>query len=189
MGKTRYVQSRVPEWTRAIFVEGGFESETEFPGVKAECLRDLMDYLEDNQDGIFRVRYVPTGEEFPIVCDMAAAVGSCALVIDEADRFLRNRNLEPEFLELINRGRHFGHIDGQGVSLVCISANPFDFPIDFRRQITTAVIFNTAEPNDVEWLAKLFGATQREWAEKCSRLQPGQFVLWERGKGCTEGTL
>jgi hypothetical protein len=189
MGKTRYVQRRMNEWTRAIIVEGGFSGENEYPGVKVETWRDFEGYLESHIDSLFRLRFVPSVPEFSLVCDWAGIVGSCALIIDEADRFLSNRVLEPEFIELVNRGRHFGAIAGRGVSLVCISANPFDFPIAFRRQITKAIIFNTAEPNDVEWLAKLFGSGQREWAEKCALLQPGEYVEWVRGEGCKMGAL
>jgi hypothetical protein len=189
MGKTRYVQRRMNEWTRAIIVEGGFSGENEYPGVKVETWRDFEDYLESHIDSLFRLRFVPSVPEFSLVCDWAGIVGSCALIIDEADRFLSNRVLEPEFIELVNRGRHFGDIAGRGVSLVCISANPFDFPIAFRRQITKAIIFNTAEPNDVEWLSKLFGSGQREWAEKCALLKPGEFVEWVRGEGCKMGAL
>jgi hypothetical protein len=182
-------QKQFNEWTRAIIVEGGFSGENEYPGVKVETWRDFEGYLESHIDSLFRLRFVPSVPEFSLVCDWAGIVGSCALIIDEADRFLSNRVLEPEFIELVNRGRHFGAIAGRGVSLVCISANPFDFPIAFRRQITKAIIFNTAEPNDVEWLAKLFGSGQREWAEKCALLKPGEYVEWVRGEGCKMGAL
>lgn len=179
-GKTRWIQAHVKTWTRAIILDGGFKDEREFPGVKVHTFRDLEDVLERRAVGPFRVRYTARDRaEFAMVCEWARELGGLALVVDEADRYLSGGLIEPEFLELVNRGRHFGV--GEGVHIVAASANPFDFPIAFRRQITRAVIFNTSEPNDVDWLAKLVG---RDWAEKAPLLKVGEFIEWTRGAGC-----
>lgn len=188
MGKTRYTQNKMRGWTRAIICEGGFSDEDEYLGVKVDNWTQLENYLEDHIDSLFRVRYAPSAVEFPLICEWAAVVGSCHVIVEEADRYLNSKVIDPSFLELVNRGRHFG-AHGSGVSLVAISSNPFDFPIAFRRQITRAVIFNTAEPNDVEWLSKLFGSGEREWAEKCAKLPPGEYVEWVRGVGCKMGKV
>lgn len=186
-GKTRWLQAHVKGWTRAIIIEGGFKDEEEFPGVKVETLEDFEDYMSAvGPLRPFRVRFTPTQEEFWIICDWAKAAGSLTLLVEEAHRYIKKwMPLDAGFLDLINMGRHYGEL-GEGVSLVVVSTAPADFPIEFRRQITRAVVFSTTEPSDIKWLGDFMGS---EWAEKAARLPPGRFIEWERGVGCKEVVL
>jgi hypothetical protein len=175
------------DWTRAIILEAGFKDEAEFPGVKVATFRELEDFLELRAEGPFRVRYVPeSAEEFELICEWAEVLGGVQIIVEEAHRFMGGQvPTSANLLRLLKMGRHFGG-RGEGVTIIAVSDNPFDFPIAFRRQVTKALVFNTAEPNDVKWLAELIG---REWAERAPLLKVGQFIEWTRGVGCAEKTL
>ncbi len=179
-GKTRYSRKYLEEFPRAIIIEGGFPGEREYPGRKVETLAEFNDFMLAHHEGLFQVRYVPAPEEFRWVCSWAREAGDCLLLIDEADRYLQTGKIAPEFMDLVARSRHYGKY--MGVPLVVIAQNPMQIPIDVRRQSTSLIVFNTAEPADKEWLGKMMG---KEWEEKAPLLQPGEFIDWTKGQGAT----
>jgi len=186
-GKTRWLQRFVKSQTRAIIIEGDFPDETDqFAGIRFDDYWEFHDYMKANYAGLFRARYSPRPEEFELMCTWAKEAGACALIIDEADRFIRQGDIDPVFSELVFRGRHFG--DGAGVSLVLAVSDPMKLPIDVRRLATRMIIFNNTEPVDVKWLAEMF-ARDREWSERVPLLQPGTFIEWRKAEGCAEKTL
>lgn len=176
-GKTRFLQWYVAQHSRVIILEAGFSDEREFPGIRVNDFWEFDAYMEKNVDSIFRVRFPAPKEVFPEVCAWARAAGGCLLLIDEADRYLTNTAVCDEFIDLIKRGRHYGRA-GWGVSMVFAADNPFDFPISFRRQVLKWLVFNTAEPNDTEWLAKLIG---KEAALRAPDLEMGHALEKVRG--------
>lgn len=172
----RYLQGR----SRVIIVDGGFSDEEDFEGIRLETFAEFHAYMLQNHTGLFRVRFCPTVKEFPFVCRWVREAGDCVFVVDEADRFISQSHVPEEFNELNARGRHWG------VDMVVISQNPMQIHINVRRQSTGMIVFNTAEPADVEWFKKMVGD---EWGEKVPMLQPLHGIEWIKGQGCTEFTL
>ncbi len=178
-GKTRYNRRYLAKFSRAIIVEGDFPDEPDqYPGILLPDLSTFDDYMMKNMNGLFRARIAARPEDFPFICEWAKVAGDCALFVDEADRYLIPGRVDPAFMDLVARGRHYGR--WQGVSLSVVTQNPMQIPIDVRRQATHMIIFNQAEPADKEWLGKLIG---KEWEEKCPLLQKFEFIEWEKGKG------
>lgn len=182
-GKTITARRMVEEVGRAMIVDGGF-AEDDFPGIRMGSFWEFHDYMKRNADGLFRVRFCPTRAEFPYVCRWAKEAGDCLLVVDEADRYLRLGDLDPEFMDLVMRGRHYGA--NAGVSLVIVAQNPMQVPIDVRRCSTSIIAFNNAEPADVEWLGKMMG---RDMEPVFPMLKPGQYVEWVKAEGAHLGYL
>jgi len=184
-GKTRYTSRFIRSFARSIIIDGGFTNEQDFPGVRIEKYWDLHQFLKENADRVFRVRFCPTTAEFPLVCQWAKILGDLCLVIDEADRFLPPGRVPEEFKDLTARGRHYGEY--AGVSIALITQNPKQIPIEVRSQSTHMVIFNTAEPAHVDWLRKCIG---KEAALRCQQLPEFHFVEWIKGEpGWKEHTL
>lgn len=183
-GKSTLARALLKNRQRAIVLENGFTDETEFPGARAATLHDLVQHVAARVDRMFWVRYAAALDEFADVCHLARVAGALTLVIDEADRFLYMRDLPPEWIDLVQRGRHYG--DGEGVSIMAITSDPMKIPIDLRRQFTVLDIFNTAEPADKKWLADLIGW---EVAEKAAALKPGKYLEWVKGEGCEEKSI
>lgn len=179
-GKTRYASALARRAGRAIIVDGGFSGESDFPGHRANTFWEFHEFMKRNRSKMFRVRFCPTVEEFALVCDWARVAGDLTLIIDEADRFLIQSRIPEEFLDLAARSRHYGVYEG--VSLVVLGQNPMQIPIDVRRMSTEMIIFNTAEPADVDWLRKQIGD---EWAARCPTLAPEWYLEWKKGVGCS----
>lgn len=182
-GKTITARRIVEGSARAVIVDGGFQEE-DFPGVRVGDYWEFHAYMKANVDGLFRVRFCPTRAEFPFVCRWVREVGDCLFVVDEADRFLKLGDIDPEFMDLVMRGRHYGAT--AGVSLVIIAQNPMQVPIDVRRCSTSIIAFNNAEPADVEWLEKMVG---KDWAPVFPMLKPGHYVEWVKAVGAQRGVL
>lgn len=179
-GKTLYTSRYISGAARVVIVDGGFRNEEDFRGIRMNSFWEFHDYMKRNARGLFRVRFCPTREEFPLVCAWVREVGDCFLVVDEADRFLRAGDLDEEFMDLVMRGRHYHN---EGVSLVVVAQNPMQVPIDVRRASTSIVAFNNAEPSDVEWLEKMMG---KEWGPKFPMLKPGHYIEWVKAEGARE---
>lgn len=188
-GKTRFMQGINP--TRVINLTAGFADEKEFPGEEVRSFDEFHAFMERHHRGLFRVNWPAPPQFFPEVCQWALLAGGCWVRIDEADRYLSNdavqtyQDIKPHFKELSKRGRHAGQ--GEGVSFILAADNPFDFPIWVRRQVTTWIIFNTGEPSDLDYLAKIVG---RENAEKIIDFPAGRYMKKIRGvPGVTEHDL
>lgn len=168
----------------------GFEREEYATAAKVADWWELADYVEARRGGWFQVQYPATPAEFPLVCRLAGALGSCALVIEEADRYLKPWERVAEFEELVARGRHFG--EGEGVSLIVMARRPAELPISFRADCDRLVMFHNSEPSDVDWLAKKIG---KENALRVAALPRGEVGLcrgleWRAGvEGCADVEL
>lgn len=179
-GKTVWARRMVERYTRVVIVDGGFTDEEDFPGIRALTYWEFHAYMLKNIDGLFRVRFSPTREEFPLVCRMVREAGDCLFVVDESDRYNAGGKVDKELMELIARGRHWG------IDMLFVAGTPMQIHIDIRNQSTHLIIFNTSEPAYVEWIAKVIGT---EWAAKVPQLPPLHGIEYVKGAGCTEFAL
>lgn len=180
-GKTTLAAGLAREYARVVIVDGGYERENDFPGDRVENWWSFHDYMTARAEGLFRVRFCATPDEFDLVCEWCRVAGDLCLIVDESDRYLVQGKIPDSFMDLVARGRHYGEY--QGVSMVVIAQNPMQIPIDVRRQSTEICCFNTAEPADVDWLRKMIGD---EWGQKAPMLSKGRYIRWVKGVGSTE---
>lgn len=140
-GKTQWTKRYLDNCTRYL----ALDYNREYAGLVLPDLDALAAYLDRHGDSYFRVTYARP-DDFPAVCDMARIVGDLFLVLEEADRFWSTGELDPEFNELIERGRH------QRVSLLSLTRFPAECHINVRRQATQIITFEQHEPADLKWL-------------------------------------
>lgn len=179
-GKTVWARRLVESYSRVVIVDGGFTDEEDFPGIRCQTFWEFHAYMLKNIDGLFRVRFCPTREEFPLVCRMVREAGDCLFVVDESDRFNAGGKVDRELVELIARGRHWG------IHMLFIGATLVNIHIDIRNQSTHLIIFNTMEPAYLDWIGQVCG---KEVALKAPMLKPLHGIEWVRCEGFTEFTL
>lgn len=158
---------------RVIILTAGFEKQEYATAARVASLLELVDYTTERRAGWFQVQYPAPPEEFELVCELAATLGACALVLEEGHRYLPKHlslaTSRPKFARLVAEGRHFG--EGEGVSLIVMTRWPAELPIEFRADCDRFVIFQVSEPEYVKWLAAKIG---REDADRAALLPCGE---------------
>ncbi len=171
-GKTTWTRKFIQTQTRVIILDAGFG---DYPVRECENLAELIDTvstLDNGGAGFFRVCYTPRIGESGVVMDLARIIGNCWIVLEEADR-LEDARHNPEYDEIISRGRHYG------VSILAVSLYPFKLPADLRRQATRVICYRMHEPRDLDYLSDILG----EEVAKLPELEPFHFLDWRAGIG------
>ncbi len=177
-GKTTWTRRYLESLTRAIILDAGFG---DYPVEESQSLEELVntaDRLNAGGRGFYRLSYTPRMGESPIVMDLSRVLQNTWLIIEEADR-MDDPRINPEYDEIISRGRHYG------VSILAVSLYPFKLPADLRRQATRIICYRMHEPRDLDYLDDIIG----EDVAKLPDLQPFHYLDWRAGIGSEVKTL
>lgn len=107
-------------------------------------------------------------QEFDRLCTFALRCGGLTVVLDELHLFLAHEFPE-SFRELIYRGRHLR------CDVYCAAWRPFGMPNYMRTAGDEIRAFQTTEPRDLDWFAKVCGAN---FAKELPRLRPHRSAVW-----------
>jgi hypothetical protein len=148
-GKTTKAVELLQGYSRVLVLDAGFQ---QFPAIQARDLDGAVDALKEAEAfgtaRPFRVSFTPLPDEYDLCFLLARDLGNCVFVMEEADRF---DGMGPWQSEYVYRGRHWG------VSLICLTIQPFAVPKDFRRILKEVYAFRTIEPSDVDYIESIVG--------------------------------
>ena len=119
-------------------------------------------------------RYVPTtpwGQaEFDALCKKLAYRGNCWFVVEEADRYLPQRGLIPQWASiLVNQGRHYG------IGMVAISRRIASLSKDYFSLCEHLCIYRLWIPNDISYIREFL---PREQANRVAILPKYHFLYF-----------
>jgi len=149
-GKSTLARTLVAPCTRLIlFNTLGEEAHNEIGLVFREP-QALFDYVQEAPQ--FRaIADFQDDTLFPWTIDLAMAVGSCTLLVDEIDRHCSPVSVPDELNSCVRYGRH------KSVSLLTISRRPADVPRIVSSQAEDIFVFRINEPRDVSYLKQYVG--------------------------------
>jgi len=99
-------------------------------------------------------------EEFPLVCACVMNVGDMMLVVEETSMHCSAWRIGPEFLEVVEYGRHALEEEtgrAHPVGLVAISRTPTEIHNIIRSQSWELDCFALSEPAHLDWCARVVG--------------------------------
>jgi hypothetical protein len=144
-GKTYLADRVIKEYPRVLIADAAFG---EFDSIEFTDSIGLINHLQKigafpetrvsrggKPSGTpFRVSYTPLPNERDWFFELALELGTCLLVLEEADRF-EDTVEYPHYSETIVRGRH------DGVSILAIGLRPSFLPKDLRTDVTRIYCF------------------------------------------------
>ncbi len=177
-GKSAKVVNLVKDMDRVLFFDTlGHDYKD---GVIFDNIDDLKEFWIKVYRSSFRIIYRPSIDmvtELGIICDLAFLCGDMWLVVEELAMSCKPNNTPAEIGQIFLRGRH------RDIHFVGVSQRPHGIDRDITAMATTAYIFKTEEPRDVDYLKERFGI---EVAEKLANLEEYQYVKWS-ADGVTVG--
>lgn len=185
-GKTYLADQVIKDYPRVLIADAAFG---EFDSMEFSDSVALVDYLANikafpdsrvSRGGKpssvpFRVSYTPLPNERDWFFELALELGTCLLVLEEADRF-EDTNEYPRYSELIIRGRH------DGVSLLALGLRPSFLPKDLRTDVTQIYCFGLTDDDDLEYISDIAGKKIYEVPPpKVGTKPPHPYLHWRRG--------
>jgi hypothetical protein len=151
----------VRRFPRSLIVDP-FGEYADLVDAKVRSVEDLREFLAST-DGTWRVSYSPGSgarvrEDFPVLCDCAMRLGDMMLVVEETSQHCNAWKIGPEFLELVEYGRHALEEEtgrGHPVGLVALSRTPTEIHNIIRSQSWEMDCFALSEPAHLEWCARV----------------------------------
>lgn len=187
-GKTTLAGSVIDAYSRVLVVDAAFG---EFRADLFSDYEALLNELEKRSafpqrrvsiGGVpskasFRFAYTPNRNERGLIFETGLMLGTCLLVLEEADRFDNTLDL-PEYDEAIIRGRH------DGLSILAMGLRPSFLPKDLRSDVSRIYCFGLTDEDDLEYIAgvagpKIYEVTPPKDGEK----PPFPYLFWRRGHG------
>lgn len=185
-GKTYLADQVVKEYPRVLIADAAFGEFDSMEFTDSEALLDYLETIKAFPEGRvsrggkpssvpFRISYTPQFNERDWFFELALELGTCLLVLEEADRF--EDTLEyPHYSELIIRGRH------DGVSLLALGLRPSFLPKDLRTDVTRIYCFGLTDDDDLDYIADIAGEIIRDVpAPKVGTKPPHPYLYWRRG--------
>lgn len=185
-GKTYLADQVIKEYPRVLIADAAFG---EFDSMEFSDSEALINYLESikafpqgriSRGGTpssvpFRVSYTPMPNERDWFFELALELGTCLLVLEEADRF--DDTLEyPHYSETIIRGRH------DGVSILAMGLRPSFLPKDLRTDVTRIYCFGLTDDDDLQYISDIAGEKILEVTPpKAGEKPPHPYLFWRRG--------
>lgn len=185
-GKTYLADQVIKEYPRVLIADAAFG---EFDSMEFTDSVGLINYLDQikafpnervSRGGKpsnvpFRVSYTPMPNERDWFFELALELGTCLLVLEEADRF--EDTLEyPRYSETIIRGRH------DGVSILAMGLRPSFLPKDLRTDVTRIYCFGLTDDDDLDYIADIAGEIIRDVPPpKAGTKPPHPYLYWSRG--------
>lgn len=184
-GKTLWTAAYARGIKRVLILER-FSEKQEYGRdvVRFHDLRSLLVALQSKEanNEHFRYSYYPTLEEFEIVCEAVWCTGTMTLIGEEFDTYFRDRKVCWQCLEIMRRGRH------REISLVEVTTNPYNLPIDCRREADRLIAFHLAEQRDRDWVVRFPGAN-KDLGEEIRLLDRLEFRQVERSGRILHGQV
>jgi len=142
-----------------------------FGGVVVDDFLELRDFWLKVYRGRFRIIYRPIDAEaeFAPICRLAWACENLTFLIEEVQTFCNPRSICTDFKAIIAKGRK------KEIEVIGVTQRPAEISKLLTSQAKEMYIFNTTEPNDIEYFKNTFGS---EFVEKMSALQQYEFVKW-----------
>lgn len=185
-GKTYLADTVIKEYPRVLIADAAFG---EFDSMEFTDPVALLDHLAKigafpegrvSRGGKpssvpFRVSYTPLPNERDWFFELALELGTCLLVLEEADRFTDTLEY-PRYSETIIRGRH------DGVSILAMGLRPSFLPKDLRTDVTRIYCFGLTDDDDLQYIADIAGEKIREVPPpKDGTKPPHPYLFWRRG--------
>jgi hypothetical protein len=122
----------------------------------------------------FRIVYRPIEPDLELawIAELVWECGDVTFLVEEVDTFCSAYRIEPEFANIIQRGRH------RNITLIGITQRPYGIHRLLTSQAKEIYIFATNEPRDREYLRNLIG---QDVESKLDQLSKYQFVRWQDG--------
>lgn len=185
-GKTHLARNVIKEYPRVLIADAAFG---EFDAMEFSDSETLLDYLGSikafpekrvSRGGApstvpFRVSFTPLPNERDLLFEVALELGTCLLVLEEADRF--DDTLEyPHYSETIIRGRH------DGVSILAMGLRPSFLPKDLRTDVTRIYCFGLTDDDDLQYIVDIAGEKILDVPPpKAGTKPPHPYLYWQRG--------
>jgi len=143
-------------------------------GVIVQDLNQLRDYWGKVYRGNFRIIYQPVDPvcDFNSVCCEVCLCEDLTFLVEEIALYSKPLTLSPEFLEVIQRGRH------HRIELIGTSQRPNCIDRMLTSQAKQMCIFNTTEPRDIEYFKSTIGY---EAVKKIAALEQYEYVNYRDG--------
>lgn len=123
----------------------------------------------------FKISYTPQLNERDWFFELALELGTCLLVLEEADRFVDTLEY-PHYSEIIIRGRH------DGISVLAMGLRPSFLPKDLRTDVTQICCFGLVDKDDLDYIAGIAGDLIYEVpVPKDGQKPPHPYLYWRRG--------
>lgn len=115
--------------------------------VEVDDLEKIPELLE-RSEGLFKIAFHndQLNDDFPILCNVAYAIGGLHFVVDEADWFCTPHEIPPEFDRIIKYGRH------RNITLCCASRRPSEMHRNITANAWECFAFSLQEPRDLDYL-------------------------------------
>ncbi len=157
---------------RRLFVYDSMGEYTD--GVVVEDMAELRKFWSKVYRGHFRIIYRPTDaeSEFEPICQLIWVCGYMTLVAEEVQTFCNTRSICKDFKAIVAKGRH------RDITLIGVTQRPAEISKLLTSQAKEICIFNTTEPNDLQYFKDSFGS---ELVEKIGQLQQYEYVFWKDG--------
>jgi hypothetical protein len=170
-GKSYLARQRIAEFPRSLVYDtmGEYTS-----GVICEDLAELKTVWQRSYQGNFRIIYRPLDaeEEFEPLCRLVWECGNMGFLVEEVQTFCNARSICRDFKAIIAKGRH------RGISLIGVTQRPAEISKLLTSQAKEFCIFNTTEPNDIEYFRNSLGS---DIVAKISELKEYEYVRWTDG--------
>ena len=123
----------------------------------------------------FKIIYQPLDPEgeFPIVAQLVWACGDVTILIEECDRYAQFQRMCLPLKEIIQRGRH------KNIALIGVTQRPPSIDRLLTSQAKKMCIFNTTEPNDIQYFREVIGDAV---VTKIEQLKQYEYVEWLDGR-------
>jgi len=143
-------------------------------GVLIKDLVQLRDYWKKVYRGNFRIIYQPVDPyaDFNSICKEVAICKNLTFYIEEVSIYSKPLSLSPEFLEIIQRGRHYF------IEMIATSQRPHGIDKMLTSQAKKMYIFNTTEPRDIAYFKD---TVSYEIVQAIANLEQYQYVEWTDG--------
>jgi hypothetical protein len=149
-GKTTLARKLMKGFSRVII----FDPLDEYEGEIVNSLDEFLSFpFEERESFIVVCRFYgeddeDTDNQYNLAAKAVRYIGNCLLVFEECEQFISSYDGNSYINFLIRRGRHWG------INIIGIGQRPFDIAIRLRAMVTTVVVFEQSEPNDIAYLSR-----------------------------------
>lgn len=143
-GKTTLAKELLNRHRRVLVIDTAHE----YPGTVSYAFDDLVDSLNLCGADSFILTLRPEDPlDVEYMFRLAWVLGSCCVVLEEADQWVSSASMSDDLAKLISMGRH------RKISVIAVARVVPEIPIQLRRQFTEFYSFRQSEPRDLQLLS------------------------------------